>query len=356
MANLTAYGFAGIADLASQQVTAEVAPVVMEAIRVSLAEYTRVLDEFMSGLVTKNKPDEWKIQYRLPGTHTLQPLDNKGTPLPVLPGGSYEIAFPIQGAGTAWGTDRISRALMTVADAELFTSDALAADADWMRRHILAALFTNVTWTYTDPRHGALTIQPLANGDTVTYVKRDGSVATDTHFLGQAAAIADATNPFPTIYTELYEHPSNTGPFIAYIASNLVATTEALADFVPVVDPDVNQGTGAVTLNNNGSPRFGDRVLGKVANMWVVEWGAIPSSYIIAHSANATDVLGMREYDSPALKGFFPEFNDVNGNLQEQRMLRYCGFGVRNRIGALAMEISDASYDVPTGYLAPLAV
>lgn len=354
MANLTAYGFTGLTDLYSQRIVDSLAPTVMTAINVSLAEYTRVLDAFMSSMVTKTT--DYKIRYQLPGSGTLQPLDAKGNPLPVIPSGYYDVAFPIQGAGTAWGTDRISRALMTVEDAARYTADAMMKDMDWMRRHILAALFTNVTYTYTDEKYGALTIQPLANGDTVTYVKRDGSSATDTHFLGQAAGIADATNPYPTIYTELYEHPSNTGPFYAYIASNLVATTEALADFVPVADPDIMQGSSVATLTNTGALHFGDKVLGKVANLWIVEWGAIPSGYIIGHSANANDVLGMREYDDSRLQGFFPEFNDVNGNLQEQRFLRFCGFGVRNRIGALVMEIADATYDIPTGFTAPLAV
>lgn len=354
MANLTAYGFIGKEDLYAMRVADGNVPLVMDAINVSLAEYTRVLGDFMSAMVIRTT--EWKIRYALPGSGTLQPLDDKGNPLPVLPTGYYDVAFPIQGAGTAWGTDRISRELMTVDDARRYTVDAMMKDMDWNRRHILAAILTNVTWTYTDALYGALTIQPLANGDTVQYVKRDGTTATDTHYLFQAAAISDAANPYPTLYSELYEHPSNTGDFYAYISTSLVATTEALADFIPVSDPDVSYGGNVATLRSNGAPRFGDKVLGKVSNMWIVEWGALPAGYIIGHSASANDVIGMREHPVASLQGFFPEFNDVNGNLQENRMLRFAGFGARNRIGACVMLVGAGAYSVPTGYLAPLAV
>ena len=96
---------------------------------------------------------------------TLQPLDEWGNPLPVKDEGYYDVAFPIQRGGTAWGTNRESRAMMTVAEAQRFTLGALRRDADWMRRHFLAALFDNTTWTFQDDFKGAFTVQPLANGD-----------------------------------------------------------------------------------------------------------------------------------------------------------------------------------------------
>ena len=38
---------------------------------------------------------------------TLQPLDEWGNPLPVKDEGVYDVAFPIQGGGTAWGDNRV---------------------------------------------------------------------------------------------------------------------------------------------------------------------------------------------------------------------------------------------------------
>lgn len=356
MANLTAYGFARVQDLASQLITSQPNDVVQTAITASLAEYTRVIDELFAAVTVKTKPNQWQITYRLPSAHTLQTLDALGNPLPVIPGASYTVAFPIQGAGTAWGTDRISREKMTIADAEMFTVDAMLADRDWMRRHLLAAWFTNTTYTFSDPEHPTvtMTVQPLANNDTVTYVNRAGNMVTDNHFLFQAAAIADATNPYTTIYTELNEHPSNLGPYVAYIATDQVTTTKALANFIPVADPDVIEGSGIATLSGGFSPRFGDRVLGKVDGVWVVEWGVIPNGYILFHSSDANDAFGMREHDQTSLKGFFPEFADIDGNRKVSRMLRFCGFGAMNRIAAGVMLIGAGAYSIPTGQTAPL--
>jgi uncharacterized membrane protein len=72
--------------------------------------------------------------------------------------------------------------------------------------------------------------------------------ATDTAFGAQAAGIADATNPYPTIYSELMEHPENGGEVISFIPTNLVATTEALATYRVVGDPNVQLGANTAQL------------------------------------------------------------------------------------------------------------
>lgn len=353
MANSTAYGFVTLKDLYRERVSDNL-PIVQDAIDRSLAEYQRQLDEMLSLLV--RPVTDYSLRYQLPGSGTLQPLDEHGNPLPVLPSGYYDIAFPIQGAGIAWGDNRVTRALMTVADAARFTATVQNADIDWMARHILAAVFTNTTWTYTDPDHGALTIQPLANGDSVTYVRRGGSSSTDTHYLAQASAIDNSNNPFPTIYTELMEHPSNDGPYVAYIPSNLKATVTALSTFVEVGDPDIQTGANTDTVVGSLSQGFGDEVLGKADNMWIVEWGRLPDNYILAVAQGADPVLGMRQYPAASLQGLFPEFQNVDGNRFLYKFLRYCGFGVMNRVGAVVQRIGNGSYAIPTGYTAPLAV
>ena len=80
---------------------------------------------------------------------TISPLFSQACPA-VKDEGVYDVAFPIQGGGTAWGDNRVSRALMTVGEAQRLTMGMLRRDADWVRRHFLAALFDNTTWTFTD--------------------------------------------------------------------------------------------------------------------------------------------------------------------------------------------------------------
>lgn len=354
-ANVQSYGFWKLADLASQRVTQVGVDTVNTAALESVEAWQREVDQLLSLLVERVT---WQSKrFMLAGAGTLQPLDEHGNPLPMVPSGFYDVALPIQDAGTAWGDDRVTRAKMTVGEADNFTSMVLQADADWIIRHILAAWYTNVTWTYPDKQYGSLTIQPLANADTVTYVRRNGTAATDTHFFAQAAAIDNANNPYPTIYSELSEHPSNAPPFVAYIPSNLKATTVALSNFNEVQDPDVRASANSDTLVGELAQGFGDEVLGKVDNVWIVQWDRLPNDYILGHAQGAPQrPFAMREHPESELQGLFPEFQDVNGNQHLNKFIRMAGFGAHNRVGALVYRIGNASYAIPTGFTAPLAV
>lgn len=359
----TTFGFLRTQDQYAQRVTTVGVARVYDAIRSHVAEYTRVVLAMMAEIAEKTEIAQEQIE--LPGDGTLQPLDEDGNPLPVLPSGSYQVAYPIQGGGTAWGTNRVSRELLTVEEAERNTLDAERRDADWLIRHMLATIFTNTTWTYNDKVGangskglGNITIQPLANDDSVVYVRKGATApAADNHYLAQADAIADAHNPFPTISAELSEHPSNGNRrILVYIPENLKDSVMGLTSFVPVDDTDIKDPTEA-TASNVPNPGFGDEVLGKIkgTKCWIVLWGSMPDSYMFA-KVEGKAVLKMREYPAPALKGFFPENASVDGNHLVTRMLRYCGFGVSDRVGALVMRIGNASYAIPTGYTAPLPV
>lgn len=355
MANKLAYGFTSMAHLMGERVTKIGERVVFDAVRESAAEHTRQISAILAGAGLVERMLDHKIRFYLPGEGTLQPLDEHGNPRPVRPAGSYDVALPIQGGGTAWGDNRITRALMTVEEANRFTVDAQRRDADWVKRHVLAAVFDNATWTYPDEKVGDLTIQPLANADTVKYVKTGGASETDDHYLAQAAAISDAANPFPTIHKELNEHPSNVGEVVVYVPTNLVDDVEALSDFVEVRDPSIDPGANKDRLVASIDRGFGDKLIGYVSRCWIVEWKALPDDYMIAHVRGQV-VLGMREYPAAELQGFFPEFHSADGNTRITRMLRFAGFGVMNRVAACVMRIGNAAYAVPASYDAPLAI
>ena len=363
MANSVAYGFWDLQSLFNTRVSAAGPQRVYDAVVESAAEYSRVANALLEAEWTERTIDAQE-QFELPGTGTLQPLDEFGNPIPVQPSGYYQVAYPIFSGGTAWGDDRITRELMTVEEANRNTLDAESRDKDWLLRHFLASLFTNTTYTYNDkyPVRGAkalgdITIQPLANADSVTYKLKGASApATDTHFLAQANAISDSDNPFPAIYTELNEHPSNGNRrILCYIPTNLKSSVIGLANFVPVDDPDVVPGDATARVTNVPQPGVGDRVLGHVDNVWIIEWGFLPSGYMIA-KAEGIPVVAMREIDAPALQGFFPEKFSPDGNRMITRMLRYCGFAVRRRVSALVYRVGNGAYAIPSGYTAPLAV
>lgn len=364
MPNVNAYGFIGLVDLFNQRISSiqNGTQRVWDAIRKSVDEYNRVAQAVLAEFVeTTTIAQE---QFELPGDGTLQPLDENGNPMPVQPSGSYQTAYPIQGGGTAWGDDRISRELMTVEEADRNTADSLRRDANWLVRHCLAAMFTNTTWTFNDKVGangskglGNITIQPLANGDAVKYIRKGiKEAATDNHYLAQAAEILDASNPFPAIKAELHEHPSNmNAPIVAYVASDLVASIQGLTEFVDKDDPDIAPGANSDTLSGMISAGPGDTVLGKTkSGVWIVEWGALPDHYILA-KAMGRRPLKMRQFPSAPLQGFFPETHNVDGNHIVKRFLRYAGFGGSDRVAALCMRIGNAAYAIPAGYQAPLA-
>ncbi len=97
----------------------------------------------------------------------------------------------------------------------------------------------------------------------------------------------------------------------------------------------------------------GNEILGRVGKMWIVEWKALPSTYIIAvATGNDRTFLNMRQDEEPALQGLFRETHDVDGAREEYRFLRYAGFGVRDRVAAVVFRVGNGSYAIPTGYTA----
>lgn len=356
----TAYGFVDLQHLFNRRVAEIGVERVWTAVQETAAEHTRVINGLMAAWVARTTMAQ--MQFEIPTGGTLQPLDENGIPLPVKPGGSYQVAFPIFGGGTASGANRVASAMMTVEEANQNTIDAQTRDANWLIRYLLAGILDDTAWTFTDKAQGTykglgdITIQPLANGDTVVY-PRIGAVApaVDDHYLAQAAAIDDSNNPFPLIHTELTEHPSQAGSeVIVYVPTNLKTTIKALANFIEDPDPNVIYGANNDRLARTISAGFGDRVLGYTDECWLVEWASLPSNYMIGHAAAAGPFMYMREYPAAELQGFFTERYSPDGARQEMRMIRYAGFGAVNRIGACVYQIGNATYQIPSGYETPL--
>jgi hypothetical protein len=291
-ANATDYGYASLAKLATQRVTAVAPALLMDALRERSAAYSAATAEMLATLA-------------------------------VIPSGYTSVAYPVYGGGTAAGRDRISAILETVQDVQRDQEDAESRDADWLKRQVLASLLTPTTRTFVDDVAGSLTVQPLAlTSDGVVYVRNNGSSSTAQHYLAQTAAIA---------------------PPLSY----------------PVADPDVAPGSATDRLVGSGASlrHMGDRVLGKVGTVWVVEWSSLPDNTLLA-VVDGRPPLAMREYPDARLQGFFPEFHSPDGARLERRYLRYCGFGVRNRIAAAAYQVSngDTTFDAVAAFTAPLAV
>lgn len=350
------YGFHNLQDLANTRIVDSAIPMVNDAIQAAVAEHNRQMDAMLSLFVTRTT--EYKRRYAQVGAARLQPLDDNGRARPIKPSGYYDLAFPLQSGGSAWGANYVTRAKMTVGDAERITAMMLGADFRWVRDHIFGALFATADWTFTDDLYGDLTIKPLANGDSVTYGLYSGAdaAAADTHQLGFANAIgAGADNPFPTIYTELMEHSENSGKVIAFIPTGLKATTTALATFNPILTADIRPGSATDVLVGSLDVSVPGTVLGQEdSGVWVVEWPSLPANYIIAVTSEGPRPLAMREDPEPELQGFKKVAERNDHPFYENQFLRRAGFGAWNRVGAVVAEIADSSYDVPTNYSVPM--
>ena len=104
-ANLLAYGFTQFDHL--DRLTSTIGQQeLFNAVTESAVEHNRILTEMQSALVQITT--DHKVKYHLPGLGTLQPLSELGSPRKVREAGSYDVAYPIEEAGTAWGPTRRS--------------------------------------------------------------------------------------------------------------------------------------------------------------------------------------------------------------------------------------------------------
>jgi hypothetical protein len=357
MANQVAYGFRQLTDVFDERIADLAVGVAEQAITTTIAEHNRQLNTFASLFVEPTT--DYKLRYKTPNFSRLQPLDELGRARPIRPAGMYDVAFPLQKAGSALGDTYEQQVKMTVADANRAVNMLTLGDTFWMRDHILAALFTNVDWTHTDDEHGALTIHGLANGDAIQYQIQSGANAgaTDTHYFAQANAIGEAADdPFPEIFEEINEHPENSGDVIALIPTNLKADVQALEGYFQASDPNIALGANANRLIGNLNTPVPGKLFGyHDAGVWLVEWKHLPDNYIIGLSNGGEKVLKQREHPEPELKGLKQEARREDYPYFERQWIRRAGFGAFNRVGALVYRIGDASYAIPTNYTSPMA-
>lgn len=356
MANQVMYGFISLQNVYSRRVLDVGVNEVFTAIALTVEEHNRILQELMGGLVQRTT--DFQTIYRTMGSARLQPIDENGRALPIQTGAAYTVGWPIQRAAVAWGQGYEAGLRMTVQQANEQTRLMIDADSAWMRDHILAALFNNVSYTFVDELRGNITVMPIANGDAQTYYVDGGALSPTTaqHFLAQAAAIADgADNPFGTIYDLLKQYPENTGDVFVLAPTNLMPSIEALSSFLPVVDPNVRVGANANVLVGGPGITTPGILRGYVEErVWVFEWKGMPSNYMIAMATGSNPPLAMREDDLTELQGFHLVDDEYKFPWRELQYRRKVGFGALNRTSAVVMRIGNGTYAVPTNYSLPM--
>jgi len=350
--NSLKYGFYQLKDYANQRAIEINRDALVGAILQTREEYNAEMDQLL-GLFAARTVD-YKYRFRTPANARLQAMDPNGRALPIKRT-TYDIELPLQMGGSAYGVNFVTRAKRTVQDENDDVVNQLVADRNWMRDHALAGVFYNGSgWSHTDDQYGTLTIRGLANGDATVYARQGGGApATDNHYLAQAGAIS-VTNPYPTIRTELREHPENDGNLISFIADDLVSDTMNLASFVDVADGAVRTGGNTDVLVGTPGVDYPGRLIGYADGNYVVHWSGVPAGYIVSLTTEGPRPLAMREDPEAELQGFGPRGEREDYPFFETQWFRRAGFGGNNRVGATVTRIGNASYAIPTGYGSPM--
>ena len=347
-------GLLNQADLYDSRVTTVGVGQVFRAIDESVAEHNRILNSMLA-LFTTTRTDP-QTRYMAAGATRLQPLDENGRARPVKPSGYFTVGFPLQDAGIAWGRNYRTSIKMTVREVANITAMMMDADSRWMRDHMLAALFyenSTTPWTFTDPAFGAISVYGLANGDTQTFQILSGadSAATDDHVKG-ATSVTEAV--FQDIHDELVEHPENGPEIIAFIPTASSATVQALTNFYPIPDANLQSGVAVTQFTGVLNAAVPGKLIGYIAGCKVVEWAGMPSDYILGVAAGGEPALALRQEPEAELQGFKKVADRNDHPWYESQYLRVAGFGAWNRVGAIVYRTNSASFAIPTGYSSPM--
>lgn len=319
-----------------------------------------------SNIFIEMTTEDHKDYYKLPGGGRLQRLRNRSRAAETRAGGQWDVAFPLEEFGAAFAIDRKSYAMLTVQQLANELATMRTQDVSTIRWEVLASLFSNTTRSVVDEwpvSKGTLTIQPLANGDSVLYPPKLGADSddfeADNHYLVSgytSANISDTNNPYVTIREEIEEHfgtPTGYGNIVVFIHTDEVSATEDLTDFTEVTDIHIDAGDDTDTVSGMPNIPSSARLLGRVSGVWVAEWRYVPSGYLMGVDADSPAPTRMRvhraEYSLP--QGFALVAEDERHPIMTRHYEHDFGIGVGNRLNGVVMQLkASGDYDIPSRY------
>lgn len=302
--------------------------------------------------------EDFQRRYRLPGGGRLQRRGGQSDVAAVKNYGSWDVAFPLEDFGAALAADDVTMAYTTAGDLARHVETIATQDRNTVRHEILRALFNSGARTFIDETRATLTIQPLANGDSVLYPPVIGSdtEATENHYLTSgyaAASISDSNDPIAGIaIPELEQHfgqVTGNSPIAVLCNSAQTAQLTGLAGVVDVPDRWINVGDDTATPT--GAPPILGKVIGRhTRGAWIAQWDYIPANYLIAVHLEAPKPL-IERVDPAATglpRGLALVARDAEFPFERATWRHRFGFGVGNRLNGVAIELTtDGTYDTP---------
>lgn len=333
--------------------------VVYDAVSQLLNSYNAEL-AMVKNLFIERTTSDRKFRYKLPGGGRLQRRGGLGMPGARKAGGSWDVGFPLEDFGSAFGGGQIEFAYMTVAELDRHTQTVTVQDQNTYRFELLKAMLNNTQKSFDDDIWGTITVEPLANGDSVVYPPVLGSEteATDDHYLetGYLSAAVSATNdPFKTMVAELEEHfgtPNGGSNIVSFINNAQTNVVTGMANFDEVPDRFVRSGDNE-RIPAGLPANMPGRILGRVSGSWVVEWRWMPANYILAIDLDAPKPL-IERVDIPESGlpvGLNLVATDEEFPLRQSQWQHRFGLGVGNRLNGVVMELGNGgTYTIPTAY------
>lgn len=311
---------------------------------------------------TTDKHDE---RYKLPASGKMQRRGGQARSAAAKASGKWDVSYPIEEFGDVVAGDRVALAYMTAAEYQRHLDGIQNRHVTTVRFELLRRLFNSNATTFVDETLNSptLTIQPLANGDSVNYPPVIGSesVGTENHYLESgyaASAISDTNDPYVTIANELEEHfgfVQGGSNIVSFINTAQVPKTRDLTDFVPIADMGIQYGTNTDLAAMNLPASMPGRVIGRMdgSGVWVVEWAYIPANYILALHLDAPAPI-VRRVDLAQTglpQGLTLVARTMDSPLESAEWVDRFGFGCGNRLNGVAMELgSGGTYDIPTAF------
>lgn len=338
----------GIIYEVSQRWTAELNAEVEAAIRVFVER-------------TTDKHDE---RYKLPAAGRMQRRGGQARSAAGKAAGKWDVAYPLEEFGDVVAGDRVALAYMTAAEYQRHLDGIMNRHVATVRFEMLKRVFNNVAQTFTDDTLNSptLTIQPLANGDSVVYPPVAGSETPatrdryiETGYVG--SSISDTNDPYATIAGALepdFGFQQGGANIATFINTAQVAKTRDLSGFVSLTDMGVQPGSNTDTLVGlpTGLP---GRVIGRMddSGVWVIEWAHIDSGYMFGVHLDAPAPLVKRV--DPAATGLGQGLQLVAKNmdspLESSEWVDRFGFGCGNRLNGVVLELGNGgTYTIPTRF------
>lgn len=325
-------------------------------------EYLRVATEEMNkaySVFIQQTTENHKERYKLPGGGRLMERGGFTSSAAVKAYGGWDVAYPLKDFGAGIAETDVAMAYMRLDQLQRHLDTVRIQSINTRRYEILRRFFKNTTDIFVDPRDdvGSLTIQPLANNDTVTYppVLGSESEATEMHYLETnylVASITDTNNPVITGRNDLEEHfgaPTGYGNIAMFIPSASVSKIEALTDYDQVKDSYIQLGSNADVPA--ALPNVPGRVIGRCNGVWIVEWRWVPDNYAMFIDLEADAPFKMRvDLASTGLpQGLNLVAQSDKYPLMEAQYRDRFGIGTANRLNGVSMEFgTGGSYTIPS--------